>query len=186
MKKRLVAGAMVSLALAGVPVLGAFASETDTVTVTVSASCTFARQAYSSGGVTNNTSHKNGTDGTWSTTAGNNTLSATRSNGTVTTALGTSQFKVICNNSAGYKVTVATTALTSGTLSIPSNTTYSASVSGWSPLVGTTKQANGATVKTESTTTSGTTFEVGYGVGISTTQAAGTYSGTATYTLATL
>ena len=186
MKKSLVVGTAVSLALAGVPVLGAFASETDTVTVTVSASCTFARQAYSSGGVTNNTSHKNGTDGTWSTTAGNNTLSATRSNGTVTTALGTSQFKVICNNSAGYKVTVATTALTSGSLSIPSNTTYSASVSGWSPLVGTTKQANGATVKTESTTTSGTTFEVGYGVGISTTQAAGTYSGTATYTLATL
>ena len=185
MKKSLSVG-IATLALATMPAFSAFANEVDTVNVTVSPSCTLARQAYSSGGVTNNTSHKNGTDGTWSTTSGENSLSTTRSNGTVTTALGTSQFKVVCNNAAGYKVTVATTALTTGSLSIPANTTYSASISGWSPLTGTTKIANGGTVQTESTTTAGSTFEVGYGVGISTTQAAGTYSGTATYTLATL
>lgn len=186
MKKGIVTGSVAALALTVLPVASVFATEVDTVNVTVSPSCTLARQAYASGGVTNNTSHMNGTDGTWSTTAGENKLSATRANGTVTTGLGTSQFKVVCNNASGYKVTVATTALTSGSLSIPSNTSYSASASGWSPIVDTEKIANGGTVRTESATTAGTTFEVGYGVGISATQAAGTYSGTATYTLATL
>ena len=184
MKKLLTVG-IASLALAAVPVIGAFADFTDTIQLTINESCTLTRQAYSSGGVTNNTSHKNGTDGTWSTTAGTDTLSTTRSNGTVTTALGSSQFKVVCNRIGGYKVTVATTALsTSGaTATIPSNTTYSASTSGWSPISGTTKLANGATVNTVTSPTSGTTFEVSYGVGINATQSAGTYTGTATYSL---
>ena len=198
MKKTLIAG-MASLALAVVPVASVFADAstyTDTVQVTVSDGCTsassFTRAAYSSGGVTNNTSHKNGTDGTWSTTANTDTLSATRSNGTVTYALGSSQFKVICNNAGGYKVTVATTSLTgpTGTTAIPNNSTFSASVSGWAPMSAAsssaTKYTNGSTVKTESTTTAGTTFEVFYGVGISATQAAGTYTGTATYSLTKL
>lgn len=189
MGKKLVAAGMVAVALAVVPVLGAFASEIDTVSVTVSASCTLARENYASGGVTNNQSHKNGADGAWSTTAGDNTLNTTRTNGTVTTSLGTSQFKVVCNNNAGYKVTVGTTSLSvsgGSQTPIPNNTTYSATVSGWSPIVETVKKVNNDTVKTESTTTAGTIFEVGYGVGISATQAAGTYTGTATYTLATL
>ena len=188
MNKKVIAGVLVA-AFATIPAVGAFADFTDTINVTISPSCTLTRQAYSSGGVTNNTSHKNGTGGTWSTTAGTDTLSATMSNGTTQANLGSSQFKVVCNNQAGYKVTVATTSLSvaSGTqTAIPNNTTYSASVSGWSPVSGSTKLVNGGTVKTEAATTSGTTFEVSYGIGISSTQAAGTYSGTATYSLTTL
>ena len=183
MKKNLMIGAA-SLVLAAVPMAGAFADFTDTVNVTINQSCTLTRKAYSTGGVTNNTSHKNGTGGTWSTTAGEDVLSATMTNGTTQANLGSSQFNVVCNKAGSYSVTVATTALTSGSsLSIPNNTTYSASVSGWSPVSGSTKLTNGGTVKSFSAVTAGTDFEVSYGVGISSTQAAGTYSGTATYSL---
>lgn len=181
----LTVGAM-SLALAAVPLVGVFADFTDTINVTINESCTLTRQAYASGGVTNNTSHKNGTGGTWSTTANTDTLSATMSNGTTQANLGSSQFKVVCNRGGGYKVTVATTDLsTTGAspFTIPNNKTYSASVSGWSPVSGSTKLVNGDTVNTVTSPTAGTTFEVSYGVGISTTQAAGTYTGTATYSL---
>lgn len=184
MKKLVIAGAA-SLALAAVPTIGAFASLTDTINVTISQSCKLERKAYASGGVTNNASHKNG-DGTWSTTAGTDSLSATRSNSSVTTSLGSSQFNVICNKAGTYSVTVATTSLSttgSSPLTIPNNTTYSASVSGWSPIYGTTKLTNGSTVMSFSSTTAGTAFEVAYGVGISPVQAAGSYSGTATYSL---
>ena len=185
MNKRVVVCA-VAMVFAAIPAVGAFADFTDTLNVTINESCTLTRQAYASGGVTNNTSHKNGTGGTWSTTANTDTLSATMTNGSTQANLGSSQFKVVCNRPGGYKVTVATTSLsTSGAspLSIPNNTTYSASVSGWSPVSGSTKLSNGGTVNTVTSPTPGTTFEVSYGVGISTSQAAGTYTGTATYSL---
>ena len=180
--KKIIVG-VTSLALAAVPMVGAFADFTDTINVTISESCTLSRKAYASGGVSNNPSHKNGTGGTWSTVANTDTLSTTMSNGTVYNTLGYSQFEVACNRVGGYKVTVATTALSITGASIPNNTTYSASVSGWSPVSGSTKLTNGSTVNTETSPTSGTTFEVSYGVGVSATQAAGTYSGTATYSL---
>ena len=188
MNKKFVAGAVV-MALSAVPAMGVFADHVDTINVTVSGNCTLTRQAYTTGGVTNNTSHKNGTDGTWSTTANTDTLSVSMANGTVNENLGSSQFKVVCNNLNGYTVSVATTSLSvaSGSQTpIPNNTTYDATTSGWSPIVGTTKLTNGGTVKTEATTTAGTTFEVKYGVGISPAQAAGTYSGTATYSISQL
>lgn len=185
MNKKLVAG-VITLAVAAIPTVGAFADFTDTITVTINESCTLTRQAYASGGVTNNTSHKNGTGGTWSTTANTDTLSATMTNGSLQANLGSSQFKVVCNRQGGYKVTVATTSLSTGgssPLTIPNNTTYSASVSGWSPVYSSTKLTNGATVVTAAAPTAGSTFEVSYGVGISASQAAGTYTGTATYSL---
>lgn len=187
--KKIITVGIAALGLAAVPVAGVGAVDfVDTIEAEVPVSCTLAREAYASGGVTNNNSHKNGADGTWSTIAGENKLSTTRSNGTVTTNLGTSQFKVICNNAGGYSVTVATAALSSGSLTIPANTTYSASVSGWSPIVNGTKIANGGTIKTETAVTTGTVFEVGYGIGVSTSQPAGTYSNdnAATYTLSQL
>jgi len=185
MKKALVAGAA-SLALAAVPVVGVFAATTltDTISVTVSDNCAL---SYGS------TAHTAG-DGTWSS----NTLSATRTNGTVTYNLGKTTMKAVCNNSLGYKVAVKTlNNLTSGSNSIPAyaGTAYTASVSGWSPIqapssgtpTGTsTKYKQGDTVKTESAVTAGTEFSVYYGVGISSTQAAGTYSGTVVYELTKL
>lgn len=186
MKKKVIVAGVASLGLAVLPMAGAFADLTDTLSVTINESCTFTRKAYASGGVTNNTSHKNGTGGTWSTTANTDTLSATIANGTLKDSLGSSQFNVVCNRATGYKVTVATTSLSTGgtsPITIPNNSTYSASVSGWSPVSGSTKLTNGSTVNTASATTAGTAFEVSYGVGLSTSQAAGTYTGTATYSL---
>lgn len=200
MKKALIAG-VASLALAAMPVVASFADEVvDTITVNVSPSCTLSRLEYQSGGVANNTSHKNGTEssksisGAWSTKAGEDTLAISAVNGSVSENLGNSQFKVVCNNQKGYDVTVETTALTGATsqLTIPNNTTYSASVSGWSPIIvagqgvtAGTKLVDGGTVSTLSNaTTAGATVEVKYGVGISSTQAADTYTGTATYKIA--
>jgi len=190
MKKALVAGAA-SLALAAVPVVGVFAATTltDTISVTVSDNCAL---SYGS------TAHTAG-DGTWSS----NTLSATRTNGTVTYNLGKTTMKAVCNNSLGYKVAVKTlNNLTSGSNSIPAYTgassgagsAYTASVSGWSPIIdsgsaptaSSTKYKQGDTVKTESAVTAGTSFSVYYGVGINSTQAAGTYSGTVVYELTKL
>lgn len=190
MKKLLAVGGL-SLAMAALPATMVLAatttSQTDIITITVSDNCELSRGS---------TAHNNG-DGTWSS----NTLSATRTNGTVTYNLGKSNFSVKCNNKLGYKVTVATSDLTlsgDSTVKIPAytGTAYSGSVSGWSPIqdsgstptASTTKYKSGDTVKTESTTVNGSTFSVYYGVGISSTQAAGTYTNAsaAVYTLTKL
>ena len=192
MKKAIIAGAA-SAVLAAMPVLGVFAdgattgssSYTDTIHVNINKSCTFAREAYTSGGVEGNASHKNN-GGTWGNAAATyDTLTATVTNSSLTT-LGSSQFKVVCNNTAGYRITVETTGLTSSGNTIPNNTTYSNSVSGWSPVYGSTKLVNGSTLKTVEATTDNDTFEVSYSVGVSATQQAGEYEGSATYTFAQL
>ncbi|MBR3132093.1 hypothetical protein IKG33_01630 [Candidatus Saccharibacteria bacterium] len=185
MKKKIAVG-LAAVALAAVPMLNVMAigeSFTDTIVITINDTCVFARQS---------TAHTNG-DGTWGTGTTADTLSATRTNGTLTNNLGASNFTVSCNHPTGYKVTVATTSLVHGTtnsITIPNNKTYTNSVSGWSPAnakTGTiTKYVNGDTVKSSSSPVNSSTFVIYYGVGISTTQAAGTYTGTATYTSAYL
>lgn len=186
MRKTLAIGAT-TLVTATLPVVGVFAAttQTDTVSVTISDNC-----ALSYGG----TAHAAG-DGTWSS----NTLSATRSSGSVTYNLGKTNFNVKCNNAAGYKVTVKTlnNLATSGGATIPAytGTAYTASVSGWSPIEApssgnptatSTKYKAGDTLKTESAPTASTNFSVFYGVGISGTQQAGSYSGTVVYELTKL
>lgn len=181
MKKTLIAGAA-SLALAAMPVVGVFAAttQTDNISVTVNNNCALTA------------AHTNGSSkGTWSS----NTLSVTMDPGSVDYNIGKTTLTITCNYASGYKVTVATTDLVNGTYSIPAYTTtaYSNSVTGWAPANGSTSTAtkykSGDVVKQQSTQVSGATADVYYGVGISGTQAAGTYtSGTnaATYTLAAL
>lgn len=192
MKKTLILGA-VSAALAALPVVACFAEVVDIVSVTVNPSCTIARLAYGSDGTGEEGSHKNGTGtiaGTWG--SANSTLTVTMSNGTTTPTnapLGTSRFNVTCNDPDGYRVSVTTTDLTvDGTdLTIPASTTYSATTSGWGVIYNGAIYASteGTTlVNAAGVTTGGTAYEVGYGVGISSNQAAGTYTGTATYTVA--
>ena len=192
MKKALIAG-VTSAVLAALPVAMSFAATTDEVTasVKVNTSCTIARLAYGSGGVGEGSSHKNGTgsvSGTWGTS--NSTLTATVSNGFATpvdTPLGKSNFNVTCNDPDGYTLKVATSNLTAGgDLVIPANANYSASVSGWGVIYNGSVYANteGVTLVSVQSSTNGTAYEVGYGVGISGSQAAGTYTGTATYTVA--
>lgn len=190
MKKAIIAGAT-SAVLAAMPVMGVFAATgdgattgssqyTDNLSVKIDTACTFAREAYTSGGLENNASHKNG-QGTWAT----DTLSATLTNSSLST-LGSSNFKIVCNNTAGHQIVVTTTGLTSGDNSIPNNTTYTNAISGWSPVYEGTKLTNNSVVISENTTTDNTTFEVSYGIGISSTQQAGTYTGTAVYTFSQL
>ena len=190
MKKTLMIGAT-SLVVASLPVFGVFAAttQTDTISITISDNCAL---SY------NSTAHTNG-DGTWST----NKLSATRTNGTVSYNLGKTNFKVVCNNGLGYKVAVKTlNDLISGSYSIPAYTgassgagsAYTASQSGWSPIIdsgsapsaSSTKYKQGDTVKTESSPVNGSTFSVYYGAGVTSTQQAGTYEGTVTYELTKL
>lgn len=187
MKKIIAIGAS-TVALAALPAMAAFATVDpvqDTINITINPSCTLTRAAYSTGGTGTDSSHKNGTGtgaGSWSA----DTLSAIMSSGTVNENLGSSQFRVVCNKFGSYSVTVATTSLAvsgGSQTPIPNNTTYSASVSGWSPIYDTTKKINGDTIKSYSASTEGDTFEVTYGAGISATQATGTYTGTATYSL---
>ena len=185
MNKKVLVGSIASLVLAAIPVLSSFAAttQTDTLTVTVSAACQLSRAS---------TAHNNGaTRGTWS----GDTLSVTMGVATVDYNVGKSNFNVVCNNLTGYKVTVTTKDLAHTTQSgakIPAYTgassgagsAYTASQAGWSPIAdtgstptaSTTKYKSGDTVKTSSTYTSGTAFSVYYGVGIGATQVAGTYT----------
>ena len=196
--KKIIKMSLAAVALSAVSTAGVFAatSQTDTISVTVSDNCALSRGS---------TPHNNGASrGTWSS----DTLSVTMTPGTVDYNIGKSNFSVVCNNNSGYKVTVTSMKdlvhSSISTLKIPAYTgassgagsAYSASVSGWSPIAdtgtspsaSTTKYKNGDTVKTESAVTGGSTFSVYYGVGVSGTQAQGTYtaSSTVTYTLAKL
>lgn len=171
MKKTLIIGAA-SLALAAMPVVGAFAATTftDTVTITVSEACSLSRSS------------------------GSGTYTATLAPNAVNANVGSSTLSAACNNPKGYTVKVATTALTNSTVSsytIPySTTTPAAGTSAWTVTKGassaTTNIANNGTVMETSaadTSTTAATQQVTYKVSTSNIQAQGSYSGTAVYTL---
>lgn len=144
------------------------------------------------------------------TTAASDTLSKTMSNGTSTSSLGTTTLGVYCNNELGYTITTSdagalTSTDTSQTIGI--NSTISASASGWSYQVAAGTGANqrgevknshtswansgnangviagSATSGAKTTSNDGDFFTITYGVGIDQSQAAGTYTGSITYTL---
>ena len=101
MKKSLIAAGAASVALAAMPVLGVFATETDTVTdtieVTVSPSCTFTTSSDASD-----------QDETYSFTGVNN-ANATAAGGA------THAFNVFCNDLGGYTVSATAHDLASST-----------------------------------------------------------------------
>lgn len=165
MKKLLVTG-IVTLALAVVPVASSFAATTttDTLNVTVSTNCNI------SGGAT-----RSGSGGT-------NAL-INVSGGAIT---------ITCNGAKGYtaklKSATALTNTTSSSYTIPyyTSTPPAAGVGAWAAYIGseTSPVAIGGTIKSTTgpdASTSGSSVTMNYKVGTTTTQAAGTYSGTATY-----
>ena len=189
MKKALIAGAA-SLAVAAMPVVGVMAAgqtQTDTITVSLSQSCEFSAATHADG---------SSSIGSWT----GDTLSGTLTNGSTTDDYGSTTMTVVCNNQAGWQVTVAAASLQGGVSkqSIAPNASYSATQTGYAWVVSQTpdngltipegKQAsNGQVASLASTTdTAGKSFTVTYGVGISETQAADTYTGDVVYTLATL
>lgn len=169
MKKLAIAGA--SLALAAMPVVGVFAADNisleDSLTITVSDNCAFTRES--------------GT-GSYTASMAPNDLNA---------SVGSSQYKVVCNNAKGYSVGAVFTGLT-GNQTTPETITYSATTptagSGtWTAAktvsAGNIAPSGGVLMSNEGTTSaSGDTETVTYKVSTTSTQAAGSYTGKATYT----
>ena len=202
MKRLAIAGA--SLALAAMPVVGVFAADgdilniTDTIQLTVNATCTF------------------NTDD--SAVATNTTYSATVANGAVASLSNGSahKFNVFCNDTDGWKVTAGVpNNLTPPAASTTNNhviayqdTAIPAAASGtkegaWTATVSgsftsaelsginTVSNVNyiddeGGIIATEASSTDASTFTVTYAAYVGTETAADTYTGTIGYTLAAL
>ena len=170
MKKQLIAGAA-SLALAAMPVVGAFATDpadvVDTLTVTVDESCTF---------------DHDGTGGSYT---------KAMEPGALDSEFATSSFKAMCNNGKGYTVSAEFTSLAhlsnagdaiTYSASDPSagSGTWTAQISGGANIAA----SNGVLLNTSTQDpAAGTSVTVIYKVGLHSDQAQGTYRGTATYTL---
>ena len=195
MKKALIAGAA-SAVLAAMPVVGVFATDitsiTDTVQLTVEATCTF-----------NTENSGNASATTYSATVANG-AQASLSNGSAHT------FNVFCNDNDGWKVTAGAPANLAGTGTNAHVITYQASAlpstgteGAWVATVSgtgvsaelsgiTTASAvnyistDGGIIATETSSTDGSTFTVTYGAYVGTETAADTYTGTVQYTLAAL
>ena len=185
MKKTLIAGASV-MALAGavMPMAGAFADDdrsvTDTINVTVDASCTF-----NAGGADVEYS-ANGTNG--------------QSVNPVNNSSNEHSFTVFCNNNSGYKVSATASALTKS--DVTDNFAYAATLpsgtaGAWNAAI---SQAQGGSLTIEqlpsggaatdivtlgeASAAAGETFKATYTAYIGTETPAGTYTGTIGYTLA--
>ncbi len=186
MKKVLTLGAA-SLAVAAMPVVGVFAADTttqtDTLSVTIDQACTISSATHTDG------------SGTWSSTSGDATLSATMIAGNYNTAFGQTSLNIFCNDTDGWTVSVVTPDLASGSDTIPFSGTAitGATTSGYS-LTASGTGANGVlaksgdTIATNSSETknAGDTFTVTYGIAVADGQAAGTYTGNVVYTLTNL
>lgn len=196
MKKSIIAASAASLALAAMPIVGAFAvgdggSIIDTIQTTVAETCNFTRQTT-----------KHGSAGAWTTdtTDGSKEIltAATITIGSEQT-LGSSKFNVVCNDHDGYQVTMSTP-----NLALPSTQTQnhtwaylggasapaSPSASYW--RVGTTgdgavlapESGNPVVVSQKASSEDSKDFEVTYFAYAIATQDAGTYSADVTYTFA--
>lgn len=184
MKKSLIATAGVAaFAVAAVPFIGASAVDfTDTLNLTIDNNCAFTRQS---------TAH--GTGETWSPSGtSSDTLTGTKISLNTETTLGTSNYKVVCNNVDGYTVSVNASALNKN--AAEGDTTAASIPYGAAAAVGywsLTSDGTGASyadnyVAHETTTTADESFTVTYKAYPAADQAAGSYTGTAEYTFAQL
>ncbi|MBR0467881.1 hypothetical protein IJJ53_03185 [Candidatus Saccharibacteria bacterium] len=199
MKKSLIVTGAASLAVAAMPIVGVFAADgtltqTDTVVVTVDSACSL---ATSGSEVTPDAS----------------TYKATIANGAYNTDITGSTFTITCNDTGGWKLNAIGAGTATGDVTkmdastntdsddIATGTTLDGSVSNWAFKVakGGSDAANitvtegytnfsavpaSATKIAQGTSTAGnSTIAATYGVGISSTQSAGTYTGKVTYTL---
>jgi len=200
MKKSIIAAGAASVALAAMPVVGAFAAYTGTFTdkiqTTIGETCTFSRGTIADATVT----HPTVATESWSTGSGTgiDTLSpvSLTPGATGETEIAESSFKVVCNANVGYKVTVAPTALTltgaTGTQNHPwaykYNGAVSDAVSYWriDSVVASpdSKDIANNIVATKNSSTDGTDILVKYYAWAQTGQDAGTYSADAVYTFA--
>ena len=178
MKKTLIAGAA-SLALAAMPVLGVFAAGepaedpadiVDTLTVNVNGICSFTR------------------------TGGTGTYTQTMTANAIKNDFGSSTFTTECNNGKGYAVTavftsIAHTASEGTPITYDAAATLAAGAGKWqayksAPTPAGNINNNGVAHETSGPDAPTGTFTVDYKVATNAVQSMGTYTGTATYTLA--
>ena len=176
MKKAVIAGAA-SAVLAAMPVVGAFAATSvyDIINVTVTDQCTFNR------------------------TAGEGTYGVTMLANAINEGFGSSTFTATCNfadqsqpgaEGSDIQVTAAFTSLVSGANEIAySGSALTAGTAGWNAskgdrLADATVMANNSDLINVSDVFANQSATVWYSVATASNQAAGTYTGTATYTLA--
>lgn len=184
MKKKLIAAGAASLAVAAMPIVGVFAADdrsvTDTINVTVDASCTFS---------------DGGADVEYSINGANG-----QSVNPVNNSSNEHSFTVFCNNNSGYKVSATASALTKS--GVTDNFAYAATLpsgtaGAWNAAI---SQAQGGSLTIEqlpsggaatdivtlgeASAAAGETFKATYTAYIGTETPAGTYTGTIGYTLA--
>ena len=172
MKKILIAGiasgAIAVLPLAEVLATACGSAITDNLSVTVTSQCEFTR------------------------TSGNGTYSITKDVNTLDETL-TSTFNVVCNNATGFTTKASFTSLSKSgaqAISYTSSTPPTAGAGTWTAIKGTTGTAastsnmiaNNGTVMSANGVTGGTSQQVSYKISTRANQAAGSYTGTATYT----
>lgn len=182
MKKLAIAGA--SLALAAMPVLGVFAETTvkDTITVTVNPSCELGDITPAGTSASNaNNYYGTGNPGQLVTPAAG--TKANPGTGTPTS------IRIACNNATGYTLSATFTNLTGpGTAITYSASPEAAANSGtWTAYAsksGATATAINPTNGLTGNSTMTDTYAFSYKVGLGADQAAGDYTGDATYTLA--
>lgn len=188
MKKSLIAAGAASLALAAMPVLGAFADVTDTVTITINGACSVG--------------------GTTATTGAGVSLSETMTNGStkVWDADGTAGGKLVvsCNDASGWNIkavgastggtntamvpTASGTPIATGTATSGATSNWAFKVAGTGAVAAYTSfaavPATATKVATSSDPASALEIDTGYQVYVSATQEADTYTGKVTYTVA--
>ena len=194
MKKSIIATGAASLALAAMPVVGAFANVTDTVQITIDPACSVGQTSSTSGG------GKTITD-----TMTNSQLKSWEANGT---AGGT--IKVSCNDASGWNIkAVGSSTGDTKNVMVPNNnsstpiasgTATSGATSNWAFKVAAHSGTTGVTIAdgysnyaivptTAAKVASGSAaisegqIDTGYQVWISATQQADTYTGSVTYTV---
>ncbi|MBR2795856.1 hypothetical protein IKE13_02305 [Candidatus Saccharibacteria bacterium] len=192
MKKLVIAGA--SVALAAMPVLGAFAatssSFTDTLTVGVAGGCTLENSNQSSAG------DYSVSDRTFTTDIATGTVGYLNADATGVASTTAGTVTVSCNtqdSSKTWQVSLNVTDLADGANSITGGAQTSGATSGWaikSNATGTTTAnpfgsaytaAADTTIFLSATANNTVTFNPSYQVYVGPNQAPGTYTGTAVY-----
>ena len=209
MKKSIIAAGAASVALAAMPIVGAFATNgsvgnngdlVDTLVLSIEDNCTFSRKHTTSGNPSvDDNGHPAGagapTGASWTTAgADTDTFEATVLNGQTYNDIAKSAFNVVCNNVKGYQVTVAATGFTTTDISgaeswAYNGGSYAASGSSWyitsSHAGASLSGTNNIAAELQSATNSDD-FTITYNVKVSNTQQAADYTATATYTFAEL
>ena len=189
MKKSLIATGAASLALAAMPVLGAFADVTDTVVLTIQSSCSVG-QTSSTAGAGKTITETNEVNSHKYTYDADGTTGGT--------------LKVTCNDASGWNVkAVGSSTGSDKTVMVPSGsgtpiatgTAENGATSNWMFKVagtGVTTYGNWSAIPSSATkvasssdAASNEAIDTGYQVWVSATQEADTYTGSVTYTIAT-